>query len=693
MSNIGKKLTVIWLLLILVSFIPVNAQEIETFLPLGVETYLINDFSDYKKYGLDHIKNLPEYNTESLTDFHMPIVYMIPSSAKMDINKFIKQGMFLNSNKNFTDRLLDSGYNIYGDFISDKYFVVDYWIKIKASDKPFSIDFIPKIELDNKNYNLNQYAWWNSSWNYVKYAEVCNNITDYTINLTVGYNSGGDVHCSGHCQNDFEDIRFTKNDNTTELHYWIESCTSGVSAVFWVNVSDVDSICMYYGNNNASNSSNGDDTFLFWEGDGASANNWVHQGSNGTVTDSGAWLKFDSLSTIPDEFELQSAYVYNHTSNFIIETDYKKHDTAGDTNMMLFPDDGTTPFDDDWTSLYFCYNRKIANLGFWCYGDSYCRWSNTLGDLQIYDIQVHVNLTNDKSDFWLDSVQKTDIYGTSGKWCILREPNEISNLNGLYVTIDDKDDLYFRHLRTRLWTLGTEPSFCNWSIEHEPPTPSCECLVTNPNPANNSIDVSLFFNNVTVAINSSCGIFEWVNISFLNCSHNVSTSLTNGTYYLNISGCSNLKQLTNYTWYVNASCNGTINCFYFYFITVSSGCECIDELTDIYNKLIDIENILEGDDVIEINEVQFVIIVHLFLLCIFLWIGYTIPAMEGHKKSLHYMPFSGGLFIIFAGFDFISMSVLLTYNYELGIVGGFLTTVGIILLFYGILKAFYYELE
>jgi hypothetical protein len=669
----------------------IYAQEVTNELPDGVETHLIVNYSDYKLYELEHIENLPKYNTESLTEFHMPIVYKIPLSIKLDIKKFIKQGLFLNTDKNFNDRLRDSGYTVYGNIKPDEYFVVDYWIKIKASDKPFSVDFIPKIELENKDYELKQYAWWNSSWNYTKYADVCDNITDYTIKLTVGYSSGGDVNCSGNCQTDFEDIRFTKGDNTTELHHWIQSCTSGVSAVFWVNVSNADSICMYYGNDVAITSSSGVSTFLFWEGDGASASNWVAQGDTGSVSDSGDWLKFDSTSISAREFELREVYFYNHTSNFIIETDFKKHGTAGNSNMVLIPDDGTTPFDDDFTSVVAFYNKKTGNLGFWCYnGVVYFQWSNTQGDLQVYDLQVHVNLTNDKSDFWLDGEQKTDLLASGGKWCGFREDNEISFLSGLYVTVDDNDDLYFKHLRTRLWTLGTEPSFCNWSIEYEQP-PICECLVTNPNPTNNSNDVSLFFNNITVAINSTCGILDWVNISFLNCYRNVSTSLTNGTYYLNFSGCSNLTQLTTYTWYVNASCNGTINHTYFNFTTVASGCQCIDELTAIYNEIKKTNKILEGDQIIEIETTQFVIIIQIILFCIFMWIGYIIPSLEGSTKSLHYIPFSGGLFVMFGALDFISLAILLTTNYSLGIIGGFLITIGIILLIYGVLKAFYYE--
>ena len=104
------------------------------------------------------------------------------------------------------------------------------------------------------------------------------------------------------------------------------------------------------------------------------------------------------------------------------------------------------------------------------------------------------------------------------------------------------------------------------------------------------------------------------------------------------------------------------------------------------------ETVTETSNItVEIESTQFVILIQIFLLVIFLWLGYKIPLMDGNNKSLHYMPFSGGLFVIFAGLDFISFAILINNQYSLGFVGGFLTIVGIILLLYGVLKAFYYE--
>jgi len=112
---------------------------------------------------------------------------------------------------------------------------------------------------------------WDSSWGY--YKELPINANGYTgfyqMRINVTYSSGGDINCSGHCQTDFDDIRFVDTDNTTVLPYWRETYVSSSYAIFWVNVS-ADAmadgkILMYYGNPSATTKSNGTNTFLFFD--------------------------------------------------------------------------------------------------------------------------------------------------------------------------------------------------------------------------------------------------------------------------------------------------------------------------------------------------------------------------------------------------------------------------------------------
>jgi hypothetical protein len=108
-------------------------------------------------------------------------------------------------------------------------------------------------------------AWWNSSWTKRQPLTVTNNtateLTDYQIQIDVEYDSD--------MQSDFDDLRFISSSDV-ELSYWIESKTDEVSAVVWVKVdsipaSDSTVVYMYYGNPSASSTSNGDNTFIFFD--------------------------------------------------------------------------------------------------------------------------------------------------------------------------------------------------------------------------------------------------------------------------------------------------------------------------------------------------------------------------------------------------------------------------------------------
>jgi hypothetical protein len=106
--------------------------------------------------------------------------------------------------------------------------------------------------------------WYDASWS--RRAPVTINnpgsaLTDYQVTLNVSYDSD--------MQADFDDLRFT-NASDTPLDYWIESKTDGSSATVWVEVDSIaasgdTTIYMYYGNVNASTTSNGTATFYWFD--------------------------------------------------------------------------------------------------------------------------------------------------------------------------------------------------------------------------------------------------------------------------------------------------------------------------------------------------------------------------------------------------------------------------------------------
>jgi len=148
-------------------------------------------------------------------------------------------------------------------------------------------------------------TWWDSDWDYYKVCNIDDNgySENYQMKINVTYSSGGDVDCEGHCQADFDDIRFVDIDNSTELSYWRETYASSDYAIFWVNVSaDAISdgkILMYYGNSTATDASDGDNTFLLFDdfNDG-SLNTTKWSGNTSSFTEANGYLECKSSSKL-----------------------------------------------------------------------------------------------------------------------------------------------------------------------------------------------------------------------------------------------------------------------------------------------------------------------------------------------------------------------------------------------------------
>jgi hypothetical protein len=105
--------------------------------------------------------------------------------------------------------------------------------------------------------------WWDTDFYYMKVIPITNPSASYQMKIIVNKTSGN-INCSGHCQDDFDDIRFTTSDNAT-LDYWRENYTSGTKAVFYVETDGGTSINMYYGNSTVTTTSNGTNTFLMFD--------------------------------------------------------------------------------------------------------------------------------------------------------------------------------------------------------------------------------------------------------------------------------------------------------------------------------------------------------------------------------------------------------------------------------------------
>jgi hypothetical protein len=151
---------------------------------------------------------------------------------------------------------------------------------------------------------------WLEGWAYRKsftLSRASGAVTNYQMRLLVGETSGAsgeNVDCNNHILSDFDDLRFTTSDGTILLDYWIESITGTTLnrlATVWIEFdsigTDATTFYMYYGKSDATAYSNGDATFLFFDGFPGSSldgNKWTTV--QGGVTVSGGYLVLTGTS-------------------------------------------------------------------------------------------------------------------------------------------------------------------------------------------------------------------------------------------------------------------------------------------------------------------------------------------------------------------------------------------------------------
>jgi len=98
-------------------------------------------------------------------------------------------------------------------------------------------------------------------------------LTNYQVKLTVKRSTGTDlgstVFVGTDCEEDYDDLRFTKADGTTLLDYWIETASSS-EAMVWVELDSLPAgkttdFKIFYGNSEAAAASDGDATFPLFD--------------------------------------------------------------------------------------------------------------------------------------------------------------------------------------------------------------------------------------------------------------------------------------------------------------------------------------------------------------------------------------------------------------------------------------------
>jgi hypothetical protein len=219
-----------------------------------------SEMSGLESYGFEILEeipytiNIPTYENVSYPCYNNQ-TQQNETCWKMEQNGFYEETGYRKEYKPF---------NFWGETLQAN---KDYYIKLTGKKYPQlgknNIDWIPTI----KGIKINEWAWWNSSWQYKKpvYISVPSSSTEqnYQVAINVTYDSD--------MQTNFSDLRFVNSLENTELPYWIEKKVDSSWALVWVkidqNITTTNQTLayMYYGNLGATSTSNGDTTFELFD--------------------------------------------------------------------------------------------------------------------------------------------------------------------------------------------------------------------------------------------------------------------------------------------------------------------------------------------------------------------------------------------------------------------------------------------
>jgi hypothetical protein len=177
--------------------------------------------------------------------------------------------------------------------------------------------------------------WFNNNWNYRK-SHIINGIgtnagTNYQIRIVVANGTGTDngetMYINNKARSDFGDIRFTTV-NGILLDYWMESLNVGKNATFWIEIAgnltgQAQTIYLYYGNPIATTTSNGNNTFIFFDDFSGNLSKWTkHINGANIYIESGYLVCGGGVTSSPyGHTVLGSNASYSGFLNGIIEAD------------------------------------------------------------------------------------------------------------------------------------------------------------------------------------------------------------------------------------------------------------------------------------------------------------------------------------------------------------------------------------
>ncbi len=185
----------------------------------------------------------------------------------------------------------------------------------------------------------------NENWTKRKKITITNNDTaqtDYQVNLKINYESSMNT--------DFSDLRFT-NLNGNNLSYWIYTKNDGVDADIWVKIDNLPvgdtEIYMYYGNSNATSTSNGEDTFIFFDDfndNSIDTSKWNEIDPNNEIDESNGTLNFNrSTNGAWNKGVIAQTALSRANLSFEVDYEWTQNNPLYDAIMYGWHDNTTNP--------------------------------------------------------------------------------------------------------------------------------------------------------------------------------------------------------------------------------------------------------------------------------------------------------------------------------------------------------------
>lgn len=210
-------------------------------------------------------------------------------------------------------------------------------------------------------------VWWNTDWNdrHVYNVSGSSTYTDFQVLFSVNTTT---LNTSGKLKEDCSDIRFVYLNGTefTELSHWTENCNvSGDNSTFWVNIPTIESagstIHMYYNNPLASNTSNGSDTFNFFDTfDGSDLDSGTWQIDSSDYSVSGGLFRIND-----DSVTLNSPLSFDLEDGYVLEGRVQYHDSTGYSGTLSAQSSQYTQGNNGGSDATSLYMRSGGNLNRW----------------------------------------------------------------------------------------------------------------------------------------------------------------------------------------------------------------------------------------------------------------------------------------------------------------------------------------